>query len=222
MLERLGPSLFPLEYAVKLAGISEGDKVAEIGCDEDIGPALMLARVCGVVYAIDKYPDRVKEYKRRLNNPIDLFLSPDLITAPILYLIKRRTPPIRKIQPMVAEAEALPFKENSLAGIVFYHSFDWIDGLRGSPAEALKSTHDSLQLGKHAIFIEYSPKDADEREEMCRDIGFSVERHGNIVLGKKILEKPLDVSSREEYLGVPQQIKKNAERARKTIRAGLR
>jgi len=200
MLERLGLSVkrsFSLEYAVELAGISKGDRVAEIGCDQNIAPALMLANKCDVVYAIDKDFDRIKTYKREL---------------------RRRVPPIKKIHPMVAKAEALPFQENSLDGIVFYHSFGYIYVHGGSPAKALKSTHDSLRLGECAISIEYSQTDAEKREKMFNDIRFSVERQGIIVLGKKVLKKALDISSKDEYLGVFERIEKDGERTLKAIR----
>ncbi len=188
-----------VKEAMELAGISEGDRVAEIGCGINISPALRLAGVCGAVYAIDKEEAHIRIYRDWLGD-FQMYLYPPWN---LYYYFSRRR---EKIHPIAADAQYLPFVNNSLDGVLFYGSMYSILRWDGSIESALESVHNCLKPGKYVISCD-STYLADRLKDYLESVGFLTTTHGKhrkIILGQKVLEKPYDEMHRLGELGVIQ------------------
>ena len=174
-----------IETIIGLAGISDGDRVLEIGCDTLRNPAIELAGVCEEVYAFDFKEKSIHEYRNTLYALSMFCFSPrDLY----VYLTRRG-----KVQLMVADARDLPFANNCLDGVLFYRSLYFVDLSQGCDVcELLHYVHNMLRSGKSVISVECSSSEAIETGELFKALGFSSVREDLIVVGKKVLEEPLE------------------------------
>jgi len=129
----------------------------DIGCGENTEPALGLAEKGYTVFALENNPNVVKDYQKRLENSES---------------VKRS-----HVNPIIADARFLPFREESLDLIIAYYAFDWISIL-GEPADIKLASEEAkrvLKSGCKLIVHEYWERGGLNRSEALRMAGFTVE-----------------------------------------------
>jgi len=128
----------------------------DIGCGENIEPALELARDGYIVVAVENNPYVVKDYKKRLDNSESESRS--------------------CVSPIIADARFLPFKEESFNLIIAYYAFDWISIL-GEPADINLASDEAkrvLKEGCKLVVHEYWEQGGLKRKEALGLAGFTV------------------------------------------------
>lgn len=129
----------------------------DIGCGENIEPAVRLAVKGYSVVAVENNPYVVKEYKDRL--------------------IESESEKASSVIPIIADARFLPFKEASFDLIIAYYAFDWISIL-GEPEDierAACEVKNVLKRGCKLIVHEYWEQGKASRRDVLKSVGFTVE-----------------------------------------------
>jgi len=145
-------------------GLPGGAKVLEVGCGTNVDTALELSELSYGVFVLDVSETQIREYKEKLNEDADVHV-------------------------LIADAQALPFKSESLDCVVFYYAFDWIPIFGGESDVVVGEVFKVLKPSGVLISFEYWERGAESRAALLRASGFSVkviiEEDEVVVVGRK-------------------------------------
>jgi len=160
MLEKL-----PVDYL-----FGSGSIFIDVGSWDNIELSVTLASMGSVVFAIDRY-QRMEEFKEKLLKAVDRGeIDPENA---------------KKIHPMKADANKLPFLDCSMDGVFFYYSTSWLQQFGSEILMVYKEVGRVLKEGGIVIISEPTVTRAKEQESFLKT-QMKTNRIGTVVIGKKI------------------------------------
>ncbi|RLG38942.1 MAG: hypothetical protein DRN91_01115 [Candidatus Alkanophagales archaeon] len=146
------------------AGLPEQAKVLEVGCGTNVQTALELLEFNGSVLVLDVSETQMQEYKKKLGESAAVHI-------------------------LVADAQALPFRDCSLDCVVFYYAFDWIPIFGGRNEAVVAEVFRVLKPSGVLVSFEYWERGAESRATLLKMAGFSakiiIEEDELVVIGRK-------------------------------------
>ncbi|MEO0293208.1 MAG: methyltransferase domain-containing protein [candidate division WOR-3 bacterium] len=149
--------------------LGPGKKAIDMGSWDNIEPSVFLASRGLTVFAIDRY-QRMLDFEERL---IESFEK---------KRISREV--FERIFPLKADANCLPFSEESIDGIFFIYSVPWLEQFGTEPLSAYKEAMRVLK-NNGLIFIIESTIERAEIQMGLLSTMMKAERLENVVVGKK-------------------------------------
>lgn len=156
----------------------EGDIVIDVGCWDNIEPSLAMALKDVWVFAIDRY-QRLKYFKEELRKAV------------IEGKIEEST--TKKIQPMKADVNHLPFCDESIDWVIFYYSTSWLEQFGSQMLVIYREVKRVLAEDGGVVIVEPTIARAREQQALLKTQMRSA-RDGTIIIGRKVIEETLPFS----------------------------
>jgi len=152
--------------------------VIDVGSWDNIKPSLTLASKGKSVIAIDRY-QRMEKFKGNLEEAVRCGKIDRNIAE--------------RIQPMKADANQLPFRNNSIDGVLFWYSTSWLQQFGSEMLVVYKEVRRILK-DKGVVIIVEQTADRAKEQELFLNTQMKTNRVGALIIGRKVKieEFPLD------------------------------
>ncbi len=160
-----------------------GSVVIDVGSWDNIEPSITLASMKSSIFVIDRY-QRMVEFKEKIREAIKQG--------------EIENEQAERIYPMKADANKLPFPDESIDGVLFHYSTFGLQQFGSELLVIYKEVKRVLKEGGIVILLEPTVTRAKEQESFLKT-QVKTNRIGTIVLGRKIEEEefPFDLGPKD-------------------------
>ncbi len=150
--------------------------IIDIGSWDNIEPSVTVASKGARVFAIDRY-QRMEDFKEKLFKSVE--------KGEVEIEVAKR------IHPMRADANRLPFSSESIDGALFIYSISWLEQFGSEPLNVYKEVYRVLKKEGIVIIKESTKKRACLQESFLKT-QMKTNRDGTIIIGRKnVIEKSI-------------------------------